>query len=408
MRDRPKTIIFLGDGMADEPLAELDGQTPLQYAHTPAMDAIACEGRSGTLLTLPDGFPTSSEVANMSVLGCDLASEYCGRGPLEAAGRGIPLGPQDKAFRLNLVTVRDGVLHDFSAGHIPPPEAADLIAALNEHFGEPFIRFHPGVSYRNILILSGPHYSHRVATDKPDDNHGERLNRHWPRALAPEAEGTARLLRRLMEEAPALLESHPVNRHRAARGLPPANGVWPWSGGVAGALRPLREKHGVQGAVISAVDVIMGLGRCLGMDPIVVPGATGYLDTNFEGKADAAVQTLRDHDFVYLHLEAIDEVSHEQNLQKKIEAIEAFDRRIIAPVLAAVSPAVNVAVLPDHPVPIRLGKHTRVPVPVSVRMAGQTPDEVTRFSETDCPRGALGAMRGDGLMRLLFGPAAAR
>ncbi len=398
-----KTVIFLGDGMADEPLEALGNRTPIEAAHTPGMDRIAREGRSGTLYTLPDGFPTSSEVANMTVLGCDLPSEYCGRGPMEAAGRGVPLGPNDIAFRLNLVTVRDGILRDFSGGHISPDEAAELIAALNDSLGTPEVRFYTGVSYRNLLVLSSEGLTAAVRTDKPDDNHGERVSDHLPRANEPGAQSTEALLRRIIAAAPAVLESHPVNLRRAAAGLTPANGVWPWSGGRAGALRSIESKYGVRGAVITAVDVIAGMGRLLGLDVIPVPGATGYIDTNYEGKAAAALAALRTHDFVYLHVEAIDEVSHAQNLALKLQAIEDFDRRIIVPVLDAAGPEVNAAVLPDHPVPLRLGRHTRTPVPVAVRQAGVRPDGVTSFGERACLQGALGALRGDGLMRLLFG-----
>jgi 2,3-bisphosphoglycerate-independent phosphoglycerate mutase len=397
-----KTIVFLGDGMADEPIPELDGKTPLQYARTPGMDQIAREGRSGSLLTLPVGYPTSSEVANMSVLGCDLTAEYCGRGPLEAAGRGIALGPDDTAFRVNLVTTEDGILRDFSGGHVTPADAAELIAALNAHFADGRMRFFPGVSYRNILVLSGCDFSSKVSTDKPDDNHGQLIKDHLPSFSAPEGKVTSELLCRLIREAPAVLADHPVNRRLRAEGKPVVNGIWPWSGGKAGALRKLSDKYGIKGAVISAVDVIVGLGKCLGMTVIPVPGATGYIDTNYEGKAAAAIEALKTHDFIYLHLEAIDEVSHEQNLPLKIKAIEDFDARIITPVLKAVGADVNCAVLPDHPVPIRLGRHTRTPVPVSVRRAGWEPDGIMAFNELDCPRGALGAMKSDGLMRVLF------
>lgn len=400
---RRKTIIFLGDGMADEPMAELGGKTPLQVAVTPGMDRIAREGRSGTLLTLPAGFPTSSEVANMSVMGCDLPSEYCGRGALEAAGRGVPLGLDDIAFRVNLTTVENGILRDFSGGRIAPADAALLIEALNAHLGTGNIRFHAGVSYRNILVCSGPEFSAQVKTDKPDDNHGEPVAGHLPCALSPAGERTAAVLRRLMDEATAVLTNHPVNQRLKAGGRAMANGIWPWSGGRAGALRKLKDKYGITGAVISAVDVITGLGRCLGMDVVPVSGVTGYIDTNYEGKAAAAVEAIQTHDLVYLHLEAIDEVSHEQNLTLKIKAIEDFDSRIICPVMAAVGPDANYAVLPDHPVPIRTGKHTRTPVPVSVRCPGIPPDGVAAFNEVDCPRGSLGAMQGDALMRVLFG-----
>lgn len=397
-----KTIIFLGDGMADEPVAELGGKTPLQFANTPAMDSIARDGRNGTLLTLPQGFPTSSEVANMSVLGCDLETEYCGRGPLEAAGRGIPLGPDDKAFRLNLVTVQNGVLKDFSGGHIAPGDATELIQILNDNFGSTNIRFYPGVSYRNILILSGKKFSHRVKAEKPDDNHEEHLLDHQPSAIEPEAEETAKFLRKIMTESTAVLEATPVNKRLAAAGKPMANGVWPWSGGKAGSLRTLKDKYNITGAAISAVDVIVGLGRCLGMDVISVPGATGYIDTNYEGKADAAIEALKTHDFVYLHLEAIDEVSHEQDLKNKIRAIENFDSRIVGRVLSAFGPELNAAVLPDHPVPIITGKHTRTPVPFAVRIAGKKPDSVQVFDEIACKNGSLGAMKNGDLMNLLF------
>lgn len=399
---RRKTIVFLGDGMADEPMAELGGKTPLQVAFTPGMDRIAREGRSGTLLTLPDGFPTSSEVANMSVMGCDLPTEYCGRGALEAAGRGVPLGPGDIAFRVNLTTVEDGFLRDFSGGHIAPADAALLIQALNHQLGTDKIRFYAGLSYRNILVCSGPEFTAQVKTDKPDDNHGQQVADHLPRALSPEGEATAEVLRRLMAMAEAVLVNHPVNQRLTAEGHAMANGIWPWSGGRAGVLKGLREKYGITGAVITAVDVISGLGRCLGLDVVPVPGATGYIDTNYEGKAAAAVEAIKTHDFVYLHLEAIDEVSHEQNLTLKIKAIEDFDARIICPVMAAVGADANYVVLPDHPVPLRLGKHTRTPVPVSVRMPGVLPDGVSAFNEIDCPHGSLGAMRGDALMRILF------
>ncbi|MBM4142403.1 MAG: cofactor-independent phosphoglycerate mutase [Lentisphaerae bacterium] len=400
---RPHTVIFLPDGMADEPVAALGGRTPLQAARTPAMDSIAREGCSGTLLTLPEGFPTSSEVANMSVLGCDLPTEFCGRGPLEAAGRGVALGPGDVAFRLNLVSVEDGILKDYSAGHLPQAAAEELVAALNAAFGAPDVRFHAGVGYRNILVLSGPRFSERVRTDKPDDNHGERVAEHLPAAVADEAAGTAAFLRRLIAEAPAVLEAAPANRRLAASGKSPANGVWPWSGGRAGALRTLAEKYGITGAVISAVDVIMGLGRCLGMDVIRVPGATGYIDTNYEGKARAAIEALRAHDLVYLHVEAIDEVSHERNLGRKLAAIEDFDSRVVAPVLNAFGADLNACVLPDHPVPVALGKHTRTPVPVAVRLSGRAPDGVRTFDEVACRQGSLGAMRNGDLMNLLFG-----
>ncbi len=388
---RGPVILFLGDGMADEPLAELGGRTPLQAAATPAMDRIAREGRSGTMLTLPEGFPTSSDVANMSVLGCDLRRELCGRGPLEAAGRGIPLGPGDTCFRLNLISVDErGVLRDFAGGHPSREEGAAAVEMLNRALAGEEVRFHAGVSYRNLLVLSGPRYNARVACDKPDDHHGRPVAEHLPRALDPSGEPTARLLRELMARAAEVLRGRP------------ANAVWPWSGGQAGACHDLGARYGIRAAVISAVDVINGLGRCLGMDVIRVPGATGYIDTDYEGKADAAIEALRRYAFVYVHVEAIDEVSHARDLRLKLRAIEDFDRRLVARVMAAAGPEVTFAVLPDHPVPVRLGKHTRDPVPVAVRRPGWTPDGVPCFDEIACRRGALGALRGAALMDLLF------
>lgn len=398
-----KAIIFLGDGMADEPLAQLNGQTPLQAVPTPAMDSIAAQGCCGSLLTLPEGFPTGSEVANMSILGCDLDSEYSGRGPLEAAGRNVQLAPDDNAFRLNLVTLNDGTIEDYSGGHLDQEDAEQLIVLLNDRFGSENVRFYPGVSYRNILVLSGPRYSCRVDTEKPDDHQGDPIADNLPTPQDSAAAETAEFLSRLIRKAPDVLADAPVNRRLCAESKRPANGVWPWSGGRAGGFHTLHGRYGINSAVISAVDVIVGLGRCLGMDVIDVPGATGYIDTDYEGKADAAIEALRTHDFVYLHVEAIDETSHEGDLKKKLSAIADFDRRVVQRVLDAVGPEVTTVVLPDHPVPVTLGKHTRTPIPVAVHFPEHPPDAVLSFDEVACPGGSLGAMRNGDLMELLFG-----
>ena len=387
-----KTVLFLGDGMADEPIAELNERTPLQAARTPNMDAIARNGRSGTMLTLPDGFPTSSDVANMSVLGCDLATEMCGRGPLEAASQGIKLGPDDIAFRVNLVTVDgDGILRDFSGGHISQADAVEAVRLLNEKLGTETIRFYPGVSYRNLLVLSGPEYSAAISYDKPDDCHGQPVAKRLPRTKSAEGAHTAAVLRDLIARAADVLKGRE------------ANGIWPWSGGKAGAIHNICQRYGIRAAVISAVDVINGLGACMGMDVIRVPGATGYIDTNYEGKADAAVQALKDgYDFVYVHVEAIDEVSHAKDLKLKLRAIEDFDARVVGRVMRAAGPGVAYCVLPDHPVPLALGKHTRTPVPVAVCQPGVEPDGVQTFDEAAAPRGALGFLKGSALMDLLL------
>ncbi len=378
--------------MADEPLSELGNRTPLQVACKPNMDTIARNGRSGTLLTLPEGFPTSSDVANMSVLGCDLSKEICGRGPLEAGSQGIPLGPQDVCFRVNLVSVDPaGILTDFSGGHISQPDAEAAILLLNRALGTPKIKFYSGVSYRNLLVLSGPEFSAAVKCDKPDDNHGNPVSQHLPNPASPQGAHTAKTLNDLMTAAAELLRGKP------------ANGIWPWSGGQSGAMRKITERFGISAVVISAVDVINGLGRCLGMDVIKVPGATGYIDTHYEGKADAALAAIQTHDFVFVHVEAMDEVSHAQDLKLKIRTLEEFDKRLIGRVMKSADPATTFVVLPDHPVPIATGKHTRTPVPVSIWKHGGQPDGVPSYDEAACARGALGHLKGDELMRLLFG-----
>ena len=387
-----KTVLFLGDGMADEPIESLGGKTPLEAAKTPWMDRIARDGRSGTFLTLPDGFPTSSDVANMSVMGGDLPTELCGRGPLEAASMGLNLGPDDVAFRLNLVTVNeDGTLKDFSAGHIGAAAQQEAIALLNEKLGSEKVRFYAGVSYRNIVVLSGQEFSAAVAYDKPDDNQGNPVAEHLPRAKGPEGETTAATLRDIIAKAAEVLKGRQ------------ANGVWPWSGGKAGAIHSIAARYGIRGAVVSAVDVINGLGRVMGLDVIKVPGATGYIDTDYEGKADAAIKAIEDgYDFVYVHIESTDEVSHEQKLDLKLQAIEDFDSRLIGRVMARLGDATAYCVLPDHPVPLRLGKHTRTPVPVAVCQPGNEADRVASYGERAALEGSLGAMKGGELMDVLL------
>jgi len=386
-----KTILFLGDGMADEPLAELGGKTPLQAANTPNMDLIAKNGRSGTFLSLPEGFPTSSDVANMSVLGGDLATELCGRGPLEAASQNISLADNQIAFRMNLTTVDDdGILRDFSGGHISQQDAEESIKLLNEELGTDKIRFVAGVSYRNLLILTGDEFTADIICDKPDDNHGNPVAEHLPRPKAEGSQLTAELLCDLMDKAAGILKGRE------------ANGIWPWSGGRTGNLHSVSERYGIKAAVISAVDVIKGLGFCMGLDVINVAGATGYIDTNYEGKADAAVKALETYDFIYVHVEAIDEVSHAQDLKLKMQAIEDFDRRLIGRVLENAGDGVAYCVLPDHPVPLAIGKHTRTPVPVSVLQPGIEPDCVQTYDEESVKEGSLGLMKGSDLMDLLL------
>ena len=401
MKERHKTIIFLGDGMADEPIPALAGKTPLQHARTPAMDSIAARGASGTVFTLPQGFPSSSDVANMSVLGCDLETEFCGRGVLEAVARGIPLGSEDIAFRCSLVSVKDGFLADSAGGHISQHDAETAIAALNAELGSDTVRFHTGVSYRNLLVLSGKRHSTGVTCEKPDDHNGSEVAYHPPRPLFTPHIGWAESERRKWTVKVLCQIIADSERILTPLGLP-ANAVWPWSPGRAGTFTPLAEKYGITAAAVSAVDVIKGLGISLGMDVITVPGATGYIDTNYEGKADAAIEAIKTHDLVFVHVEAIDEVSHSCDLQMKIKAIEDFDSRLISRVMSACGDNIRYVVLPDHPVPVATGKHTREPVPVSVCGPAVTPDTVQTYDETAALSGSIGALHGPDFMSLLW------
>ena len=396
-----KAIVFLADGMADDPLPELQGKSPLEYAATPYMDRIASEGASGTFLTLPDGFPTSSDAANMSVLGYSLADYYPGRGPIEAVSQNIELGPDDVAFRCNLVTVTDGILMDYSAGHISQEHSRILMEALQNRFGSDKVTFYPGVSYRNLLVLHGKEFSPAIGFYKPDSSQERPVTELPWTALddTKEAIYTAAFLQELITEAGAFLEEHPL----VADGVCAGNAIWPWSPGRAPAFPAFEEKYGKKGAVISAVDVILGLGLCAGMDIYHVEGATGYIDTNYAGKAAAALEAIEDHDFVYVHLEAIDETSHEGKLDLKLKAIEDFDALVIKPVMDALEGrGVTFAILPDHPVPVKLRKHTRTPVPFAVWGSHIAKDSLTSYSEVNAKNGGLGYLTGDQLMRTVM------
>ena len=399
----PKGIIFLADGMGDLPLDELGGKTPLEAVDTPAMDAIADRGASGTFLTLPEGLPTSSDVANMSVLGFYPEHNYPGRGPIEAVSQGILLGPDDIAWRCNLVTVSpEGILVDYSAGHIDNEISVRIMAGLQQELGSGKVSFYPGVSYRNLLVLHGSEFSDKVDYFKPDSSQGMHLDelKLSPQAGDAKAVHTVKFLEDLFARTAGFLASHPLNRGKAA----PASHIWPWSPGRKPSLQPFSERYsGRTGAVISAVDVIKGLGKCVGMDVIEVPGATGFVDTNYAGKVEAALQALKTHDFVYLHVEAIDECSHMGDLALKMQAIADFDSKIVAPVLKALeNEPVIFAVLPDHPVPIELRQHTTTPVPVAICGPGINADSIRCFTEKEALKGRLGLMKGDQLMRMVM------
>jgi len=356
-----KYIVLLGDGMADEPLEELEGKTPLEQARTPHMDRAAAAGQLGMVETVPEGFHPGSDVANLSVFGYDPSSCYSGRSPLEAASMGVELGPDDVAFRLNLVHLlaHYGKLYmaDFSAGHITTGEARQLIEALQEDLGGGEFTFYPGVSYRHLMIWKGGRDA--LTFTPPHDLTHQSIEEHMPRG-----EGSERLIH-LMNEAQLLLHNHPVNARRMDQDLAPANSIWLWGHGRAPHMPTMRGKYGISGAVISAVDLIKGIGIYAGLDVIDVPGATGYLDTNYRGKAEAALEALKTRDFVYLHVEAPDEAAHEGSLEKKIEAIESFDREVVGTVMEGLGALGDgrVLILPDHPTPVRKMTHTLDPVP---------------------------------------------
>jgi 2,3-bisphosphoglycerate-independent phosphoglycerate mutase len=356
-----KYITLLGDGMADEPIAELAGKTPLQEANTPNMDKLAQRGIIGLAETVPSEFHPGSDVANLSVFGYDPASCYTGRSPLEAASMGVELGPEDVAFRLNLVTLGlaggDMYMQDFSAGHITTDEARELIACLQEELGDDEFQFYPGVSYRHLMVWRGGRDDIKVAP--PHDLTGKSIRDHVPRS--PETMP----LMQITNAAQLLFKCHPVNLRRENAGKLAANSIWLWGQGRRPQMPTLQEKFNLSGAVISAVDLIKGIGIYAGLDVINVPGATGYLDTNYLGKAEAALEALKTRDFVYLHVEAPDEAAHGGSLTDKIEAIERFDQDVVGTVMAGIGKLgdYRVLLLPDHPTPVAKMTHTKDPVP---------------------------------------------
>lgn len=399
-----KHIIIIGDGMADYPVPALDGKTPLMVANTPAMDRIAKEGRTGLFRTIEEDMPTGSAVANLTVMGYDPRTTFRGRGVLEAASLGVTLAPTDLASRVNLICVENGQIRSHSAGHISNGEAHQLIADLSDRFSDLGIKLIPGLSYRHVLVVPGG--DARLECAPPHDHVGEPAQELLVKPLAAEAKPTAELMNGLILESQAFLQDHPVNRQRLAAGKQPANSLWPWSPGVKPQMATFQERFGVSGAVISAVDLIKGLGILAGLDVIPVDGATGLYDTNYEGKAHACLRALDDHDLVYVHVEAADEAGHEQDVELKLRCIEDLDRRLIRRVLEGLGARrleALVAILPDHPTPIAHGKHVRNPVPVAIRDPRQAPDGVERFDEESVIDGGLGLMRGAEFIETVMG-----
>ena len=395
-----KSIIILGDGMADEPIEALGGKTPMQYADTPYMDKLAEMGVTGRMKTVADGFHPGSEVANMAVLGYDLPTVYEGRGVLEAASIGYDLKPGEMAMRCNLITIEDGKIKNHSAGHISNAEAAELIAFLQKELGGEDVNFFPGVSYRHLLKIKGG--SKRIVTTPPHDVPGTPYKDVLVRAADTDGEPTARQLNELIERSMTLLENHPVNLARKAAGKDPANSIWPWSPGYRPQMQTLMQRYGIgSGVVISAVDLIKGIGVYAGLESIDVEGATGLYNTNYEGKAQAAIEALRTHDFVFLHIEASDEAGHEGDVALKMKTIEYLDRRIVKPILDAVSTwdePVSIAILPDHPTPCALRTHTSKPIPFTIYRTNEPGDEVQAFDEFAARKGSYGDLSGDQFM----------
>lgn len=392
-----KHIIILGDGMADEPIPELGDKTPMEVANTPTMDWLASHGRVGRLKTVPVGYHPGSEVANMSVLGYDLDKTFEGRGSLEAASIGVPLLEGEMAMRCNLICIENGIIKNHSAGHISNEEAAGLIDFLNEQLADDDIRFYQGVSYRHLLKVK--HGDKRIHCTPPHDVPGTPFRDVLIRPEAADAQATADLLNGLILRSQELLENHPVNIKRKAEGKDAANSIWPWSPGYRPRMQTLMERFGVErGVVISAVDLIRGIGVYAGLKLILVEGATGLWNTNYEGKVAAAIAALKDNDFVFLHIEASDEAGHEGDYKLKIKTIENLDSRVCKPILEAVQQMdepVAVAVLPDHPTPCRIRTHTGDPVPFLIYRPDEQADSVERFSEHSVQQGSYGLLEGE-------------
>jgi 2,3-bisphosphoglycerate-independent phosphoglycerate mutase len=396
-----KYIVLLGDGMADYPIEKLGGKTPLAVARIPNMDRIAAEGTIGLVDTIPAGFKPGSDVANLSVLGYDPGICYSGRGPLEAANMGVPIGPDDVAFRCNLVTMgpeADPVMVDYSAGHISSGEAARIVLDMDKAIGSPEFQFYPGISYRHLLVWRNG--KDAVETTPPHDIPGK------PTAAYRIKGDGADQLSGLMRLSQVFLKDHPVNRARQAEGKRPATSIWLWGQGRAPKMVRLTDQYKLRGGVISAVDLLNGIGVYAGLEVIRVPGATGYIDTNYVGKAQAALEALKDMDFIFVHVEAPDEMGHAGNLEGKIQAIEDFDEKVVGTVLKGLPDFENyrILVLSDHPTPIAIRTHASDPSAFAV-LSSLKEENLGRgaaFSEADARVGGILVSPGYRLMNLFI------
>ena len=398
-----KYILVIGDGMADYPVPELGNKTPLQAAYKPNMDSIAAQGQSGLIKTVPDELTPGSDAAICSVLGYDPKLYCTGRGPLEAPSRGIKLGKNDAAYRCNLITEKNGAIDDYSAGHLSIEESTKLIDAIKQAFDKPNkIEFYSGLDYRHFLILRNFPNPELIQCTPPHDAIGIKVSNVLPKAKSPEAEQETRLLRDLINGSRSILRSHPVNIAREKTGKKPANLIWPWGGGKKPSMPTLKEKYGLKGAVISAVDLVKGIGTYAGMEIINVQGATGLYDTNYEGKADAALKALEGNDLVFVHVEAPDEAGHAKDAKLKVKTIEDLDKRLLGRILDGLNEPYAIAISPDHPTPIRIGTHSRDPVPFAIKSPFLKPDGVKKFDEFSARKGAFGLVENDYLISILL------
>ena len=391
-----KHIIILGDGMADHPVKRLGGKTLMQYAHTPTMDLLAQQGKCGRLLTVPEGFHPGSEVANATILGYDMNRVYEGRGPLEAASIGYEMQSGDMAMRCNIVTLADGKIKNHHGGHLTTAEGDVLIKYLNEHLGNDRVQFITGIQYRHLLVIKGG--NKEVDCAPPHDHPNEAWEPLLPKAEVNAAKETAAYLTDLILKSQVLLANHPFNIDRANKGKDMANSIWPWSGGYRPQMQTLMQMYPQikRGDVISAVDLIRGIGKYAGLHNIIVDGATGMADTNYEGKTQAALEALRQDDFVFLHIEASDEAGHDGELELKLQTIENLDKRVVTPIYNEVRKwhePVCIAILPDHPTPVEIRTHLAVPVPFLIWHPGIEPDEVQTFDEVSCVNGSYGLLK---------------
>jgi proposed homoserine kinase len=399
-----KYLIILGDGMADVAVPSLNNMTPLQYAKTPNIDKMAKEGAQGRLVTVPEGFHPGSEIANLGVLGYDVNKVFEGRGSLEAASMGIDILPGEMAMRCNLICVEGDILKNHSAGHITTEEAKELILYLDEKLGNDRVSFYPGVSYRHLLKIKEANKNFNSIP--PHDVPGKPFMPLLPSTDIDEAKETVGLLRKLILDSQEILKDHPINLRRIEMGKDPANSIWPWSPGYHPSMIPLKDLYPIKsGSVISAVDLIHGIGVYAGLDKIEVEGATGLYTTNYEGKTQAALEQLKTKDFVFLHIEASDEAGHEGDALLKVKTIEYLDSRVVGPIINEISSwneDVTIAILPDHPTPVSLFTHTSEPVPFLIWGKDVQADGLDKYDEETSKNGGFGLLKNDEFIKLLF------